>query len=112
MHIPAINLSEIASLTAFAAGMVSIWGVSVRRNRGRKVIEARLASLGETPVEISSKPFCSAAWGTAGLTAGAIVHRVISRTATGEERVREWAYDPTVTGGLKSFSHGIWIPES
>ncbi|MBS0362278.1 MAG: hypothetical protein JSR98_12940, partial [Proteobacteria bacterium] len=58
----------------------------------------------------SNQPFFGSAWGSAGLTAGSIVHRVVSRTAAGEERVREWAYDPSTPGGLKTFAHGIWIP--
>ena len=110
MHVSAVVVSEIGSLAAVAAALGSMWLISLRRRQGRRVIEARLAGLGETVVEISNGPFYSAAWGRAGLTAGAIIHRVVSRTAAGEERVREWAYDPTASGGLKTFAHGIWIP--
>ena len=110
MHVAPIIASELASLTAVVASLSSIWLISSRRKRGRKVIEARLARLGETVVEISNKPFHGASWGTAGLAGGSIIHRVVSRTAAGEERVREWAYDPTAAGGLKTFAHGIWIP--
>jgi len=110
MHIAPIVVSELASLTAIIASLSSILFITARRRQGRKVIEARLAGLGETVVEISNKPFFGASWGTAGLTGGSIIHRIVSRTAAGEERVREWAYDPTAAGGLKTFAHGIWIP--
>lgn len=110
MHLAPIFVSIACSLVAVVASMSSLWIISARRNQGRKVIEARLAGLGEAVVEISNKPFYGASWGTAGLTGGAIIHRVVSRTPAGEERVREWAYDPTVAGGLKTFAHGIWIP--
>ncbi|THD61596.1 hypothetical protein [Phenylobacterium sp.] len=110
MHLPAITVSMAASLIAVLAATSSIWSLALRRRQGRKAIEARLAGLGETVVEISNKPFYRAAWGTAGLTAGAVIHRIVSRTAVGEERVREWAFDPAASGGLKTFAHGIWIP--
>jgi hypothetical protein len=110
MHVAPIIASELASLTAIVASMSSVWAIWMRRKQGRRVIEARLAGLGETVVEISNKPRYRASWGTAGLTGGAIIHRVVSQTAAGEERVREWAYDPMAAGGLKTFSHGIWIP--
>jgi len=110
MHVSPIIVSELASLAAVAASMSSVWAIWMRRKQARKVIEARLSGLEETVVEISNNPGHRASWETAGLTGGAIVHRVVSRTADGEERVREWAYDPMAAGGLKTFAHGIWIP--
>ena len=110
MQVAPIIVSELASLTAIVLSFSSIWMILGRRNRGRKVIAARLAALGETMVEISNKPLNRVAWGTAGLTAGASIHRVVSRTAAGEQQVREWAYDPSAAGRLKRFAHGIWIP--
>ena len=110
MQIAAIFVSELASATAVLASLSLIWFMAARRRRGRKVIAARLSGLGETVLEISNRPFHGASWGTAGLTGGSIIYRLVSRTAAGEERVREWAYDPTAAGGLKTFAHGIWIP--
>ena len=110
MHLAPIFVSIVCSLAAVAASTSSLWMISARRNRGRKVVEARLASLGETVVEIGNRPFDGASGETSGLTAGAIIHRVVSRTTAGEKRVREWAYDPAAASGLKTFAHGIWIP--
>ena len=56
MHIAPIVVSELASLTAIIASLSSILFITARRRQGRKVIEARLAGLGETVVEISNKP--------------------------------------------------------
>lgn len=108
--IGSITAVEICSLVAVFAALTPLWISRIRRTRARQVIEARFLGLGETVVEISHKPFYGASWGTAGLVGGATIHRVVSRTAAGEERVREWAYDPTAAGGLKTFAHGIWIP--
>src|SRR5689334_18470407 len=100
----AVTVSEIASLTAILAGIGSMLAVSLPRRQARKVVEARLVGLGESVVEISSKSHHTGPWGTAGLTAGSVVLRVVSRTPTGEKRVRAWAYDPAAPGGLKSYA--------
>ena len=105
MHGPtAIMLITVA--IAVLAGLSPLWGLSTLRARGRRLIEARLTALGETPSEISHTPYGSW-WGTAGLTGGAVTYRVAARTSAGEDRFHEWAYD---SGGLKTFAHGIWIP--
>jgi hypothetical protein len=106
-HIAPIVVSMSCSLFAIAMSMSSLWLILAQRARGRRAIEARLAALDETPGEISHGPFYGSWWGTAGLTAGAVIYRVVARSDAGEDRLHEWAYD---RHGLKTFAHGIWIP--
>jgi hypothetical protein len=82
------------------------------RARGRRMVEQRLATLGETPVaikEVSRAAFFE----TAGLSA-VVIFEVRARTADGDERTYQWAYAPRSfarkTEGLQRLAHGIWIP--
>jgi hypothetical protein len=111
--VPIVPLTTTAiSISALLIG----WRmVLAQRARARRAIEARLAALGETPVEITNRPRYGSWWGTSGLTGGAVLYRIVARTAAGELRTYEWAYDLVPgrglrAGGLKTFAHGIWIP--
>ena len=96
-----------------AVGGWNMWRLKrLYRARGRRAVEQRLATRGETLVAIKEVRR-SAFFETAGLSATAIFE-VRARTAGGDERTYQWAYRPRVlpwqTEGLQRLAHGIWIP--
>jgi hypothetical protein len=111
-------LAQIAplfpSIVALLGGLgigSALWLRAVHRKRGRRLIERRLASRGETLVAIKTLPFTSLPIGT-GLSS-TLIFRILARKPDGEEQTYEWAYEPRVfpwqTDGLKRCAHGIWI---
>ncbi len=91
----------------------SIYIAARQRKAGRMAVEAKLASLGETPISIEFVPITKLA-SHAGLTAmGAF--RISARLPDGREATHEWAYQPSLltTGrgaALKYLTKsGIWI---
>ncbi|MBS0331902.1 MAG: hypothetical protein JSS35_03985 [Proteobacteria bacterium] len=113
--IPALIVPLTTTTISISAVLAGWWALSAQRARARRAIEARLAALEESPVEIIARPRFGAWWGTSGLTGGAVLYRVVARTAAGKLNTYEWAYDLVPgaglrSGGLKTFAHGIWIP--
>jgi hypothetical protein len=103
----------LSSLVAVAASGWSVWRVKFAyRRRGRREIERMLASRGETLVALKDLPFSSPLPKT-GLTTN-VIFEVRARTADGDERTCQWAYEarvfPWETAGLKRLAHGVWIP--
>ncbi|MFL5298539.1 MAG: hypothetical protein ACJ798_19340 [Phenylobacterium sp.] len=102
----------IAMAIAVGASGWSVWHVNFAyRARGRRAVERMLESRGETLLALRKLPFREAPVRT-GLTS-LVVFEVRARTADGEERAYEWAYEPRIfpwqTEGLKRLAHGIWI---
>jgi hypothetical protein len=105
----------LCSAFAIACSGWTVWRVKFAyRARGRREVEHRLAERGETLVALKETPF-SAMTATTGLsTSPPVIFEVRARTADGDERTYQWAYEPRVfpwqTEGLKRLAHGIWIP--
>jgi hypothetical protein len=102
----------LCSALAVAASGWSVWQAKYAyRARGRREVERRLASQGETLVGIEDVPFRDLAVKT-GLSS-TVVFKVAARTADGDERAYQWAYEPRIfpwqSDGLKRLAHGIWI---
>jgi hypothetical protein len=95
-----------------ALGGWNMWRLKhLYRARCRRMVEHRLATLGETPVAIKEIPR-AAFYETAGLSA-AVIFEVRARAADGDERTYQWGYAPRSfsrrTEGLQRLAHGIWI---
>ncbi|WP_372785674.1 hypothetical protein [Phenylobacterium sp.] len=111
---------QFASLIAIAAGLLTIvlliwnfWRMKhAYRGRGRQAVERMLKSRGETLVDLQDVAFGEVPVKT-GLSA-TVVFKVRARTADGDERTYEWAYEarvfPWQSEAVKRLAHGIWIP--
>ncbi len=104
----------IASLGAVACSGWIVWRLKYAyRARGRREVERMLASRGETLVAIRDRPFGLLQVTTGLSTSPPVIFDVRARTADGDERTYQWAYEPRVfpwqTEGLKRCAHGIWI---
>ncbi|HEX5263944.1 MAG TPA: hypothetical protein VFW13_10485, partial [Phenylobacterium sp.] len=116
----AMTIQQCAALISIACSMLAImatgwliWQVNyVHRKRGRREVERTLAGRGETLVALKDVPFFSPLPKT-GLSAN-VIFEVRARTAAGDERTYQWAYQPRLfpweSEGLKRLAHGIWIP--
>src|SRR5690242_341337 len=108
----ALFLALMIPLVTGLAMISSSFAVAKQRARGRDAVEAKLASLGETPISIESVPVAGLMTRT-GLSAPASAFRIVTLSTNGRRTTPEWVYEaPLITArrpaALKRLAHGIW----